>query len=386
MPFKKENIKDEINTKKLNDVIDLTRILLRIAVVILVIAGIFTLISIINVLNIMPFIKTILKIVSPLFVGLVIAWLFDPFVTKLKKKGIRRGIGATIVYILFIGIVAIVIYSLIPLMSEQLTDLASMIPSIVDKMQSWLDTFLDNFAHIEGINVVDIKIQLFTQLENYGTKLTQSLPAFTVNLVSSFFSFMGTFIVGLIIGFYLLVGFDNVHSLLSFIPKKIRKDTIHILDDANMSLRSFVKGAVIDCTAIFVILSILFFIIGLKAPALFGLFCGITNIIPYAGPYIGGIPAVLVAFSQGFPTGILTLISIVVVQFIEGNLLQPIIMSKTTKLHPVTIMLGLLVFGYFFGIMGMVISTPIMAVAKSIFIYFDNKYEILNFLKKEETD
>lgn len=121
-----------------------------------------------------------------------------------------------------------------------------------------------------------------------------------------------------------------------------------------------------------------FSITGLKAPLLFALFCGITNIIPYAGPYIGGVPAVIVGFSQSPIIGIIVLVIIVVVQFLEGNLLQPLIMSKTTKLHPVTIMLGLLVFGYFFGIIGMVISTPIIAALKSIFMFFNDKYEFFN--------
>ena len=112
------------------------------------------------------------------------------------------------------------------------------------------------------------------------------------------------------------------------------------------------KGAVLDCTLIFVLSSLAFWAVGLKAPMLFGLFCGLTNIIPYAGPYIGGAPAVIVGLTQSPTIGILTLIVIAVIQFLEGNFLQPIIMSKTTKLHPVTIMLGLLIFGYFFGIVG----------------------------------
>ena len=81
---------------------------------------------------------------------------------------------------------------------------------------------------------------------------------------------------------------------------------------------------------------------------------------------------------------ILILISVVLVQFIEGNFLQPLIISKTTKLHPVTIMLGLLVFGYFFSVIGMVISTPVIAVLKTVFIYFDNKYDLLKFRKNKE--
>ena len=117
-------------------------------------------------------------------------------------------------------------------------------------------------------------------------------------------------------------------------------------------------------------------IVGLRAPLLFGLFCGITNVIPYAGPYIGGAPAVIVGFSRGPVVGVLTLISIIIIQFLEGNFLQPVIMSKTTKLHPVTIIVGLLIFGHFFGIVGMVISTPLIAVLKSITVFFLEKFNI----------
>jgi len=139
-----------------------------------------------------------------------------------------------------------------------------------------------------------------------------------------------------------------------------------------------VQGAVIDCSAIFILTSIGLWLVVLKAPALFGFFCGLTNIIPYAGPYIGGAPAVIVGFTQSPTIGILSLVVIALIQFLEGNFLQPFIMSKTTKLHPVTIMLGLLVFGYFFGMLGMIISTPAIAVGKTIFQFFDKKYGIID--------
>ena len=79
------------------------------------------------------------------------------------------------------------------------------------------------------------------------------------------------------------------------------------------------------------------------------------------------------------------LVVIVIIQFLEGNFLQPLIMSKTTKLHPVTIILGLLVFGYFFGIVGMLISTPVIAALKTVFKFYDNKYGIIEKDEEEKT-
>jgi len=386
MLLKKETKKEELNVKKLNEVIDLSSIILRIAVIILIIAGAYGALKLIEILKIFPVIKKFLMLISPLFIGLIIAWLFDPLVSRLQKKGMRRIIGTTIVYFLFVGILVIILYSIIPMLSDQLTDFAKTIPSIMSTVEGWIDKVFSNFSGIEGFDADGTKLEVMLKIQEFGTNLAKSLPEITVNFVASFFSFMGTFLVGLIIGFYFLVGFENAHAVLSFIPKKIRKDTILLLDDANESLRSFVRGAVIDSTLIFVVQSTLFFITGLKAPVLFGLFCGITNVIPYAGPYIGGIPAVIVAFSQSPTVGIFTLIAVVAVQFIEGNFLQPIIMSKSTKLHPVTIMLGLIVFGYFYNILGMIISTPLIAVAKTIFLYFDNKYDFFKVRQRKEAD
>ena len=157
---------------------------------------------------------------------------------------------------------------------------------------------------------------------------------------------------------------------------------MNLLKSINRTCRDFVTGALLDCTLVFVISSIAFLIVGLKAPLLFGLFCGITNVIPYAGPYIGGAPAVIVGFSISPTVGIFTLIVIIVIQALEGNLLQPLIISKTTKLHPVTIMLGLLLFGHYFGILGMVVSTPLIGAIKAVFIFFNDKYQLFD-LKKE---
>jgi predicted PurR-regulated permease PerM len=128
--------------------------------------------------------------------------------------------------------------------------------------------------------------------------------------------------------------------------------------------------------------SFAFTLTGLKAPVVFGLFCAVTDIIPYIGPYIGGIPAVVVGFSISPTVGIFTLIAVILCQALENYFLQPIVMGKTMKLHPVTIMIGLLIFNYYFGILGMVLATPTISILKTIFNFFDEKYE---FMKKLRT-
>ena len=376
--FKKSD--HELDIKKVNDVVGLSKKILKIAYILFIALAIYIFIKLSQELNIFGFLLTVLKIVSPLFIGVVVAWLFNPFVTHLQKKGMKRVLGATISYILLIGLLIIMIWSIVPTLSEQINDFAAMIPQLFDTIKGWVDTLFDGLNSINGFDAIAVKENLFKTIEEFGSSLTSGLPTMVVNSVSSLFSGIGTFIIGLIIGFYLLVSMDDAFdNLVGLLPKKMQGSTKELLSKIDGSLRGFVQGAVLDSAFVFIITSIGFSLIGLKAPLFFGLFCGITNVIPYAGPYIGGAPAVIVGFSQGIPTGILTLVVVVIIQFLEGNFLQPIIMSKTTKLHPVTIMLGLLIFGYFWGILGMVVSTPIIAASKAIIVYLDEKYDIFSY-------
>ncbi len=374
--FKKKN--DELNIEKINDSVSLLNKILRIMFVLIIIIGVYLGIKLIQELKIKDIIIDILKIIAPVFIGLFVAWLFDPLVKKMQRKGIKRGIGAIIVYIVFISLLIILIAAIIPILTEQINDFVKTIPSIFTIITDWLKDITKGI-NIEGIDINNFTTEVTNKLGSFATSLAQSLPNLTVNFLKSFFSGILTFVIGLIIGFYFLIGFDNAGELIiTLFPKNIQKDTRELTNEVNNSFRRFVEGALLDATFVFIITSIAFAIVGLKAPLLFGLFCGITNVIPYAGPYIGGAPAVIVGFSQGPLTGVLTLLSVVVIQFLEGNFLQPVIMSKTTKLHPVTIITGLLIFGHFFGIIGMVISTPIIAAVKSIFMFFNEKYEIIN--------
>lgn len=375
--FKKIKNNKELDIEKVNEAVSLLDNILKIAYIFIIIVAFFFIIKVFKELHIKSLILVILKILAPLFIGLFIAWLFAPMVKKLQKKGIKRSLGTTIVYIVFIGLLALLVGSILPILKDQINDFIQTLPSIFESVKDWVTDILAKLSRIDGFNADAVKTNIFAKMEEFSTSLTTTLPDTAVKTIKVFVSGMGTFLIGLIIGFYLLMGFDNAGELLvTLLPKKYQKDAKELGDEVNNSLRKFINGAIIDAFFVFVITSIAFVLVGLRAPLLFGLFCGITNVIPYAGPYIGGIPAVIVGFAKSPITGILTLISIVVIQFLEGNFMQPVIMSKTTKLHPVTIICGLLIFGHFFGIIGMVISTPLIAVLKSITVFIMNKIDI----------
>lgn len=373
-----KDIKKEIDKEKLNDVLSLSKSILKILYIVIIIAGIYGLTIINKEWQLSNFLIECIRIVAPLFIGLVIAWLFNPMVNKLQKKGIKRGLGATLVYVVFIGLIVLIVSLIIPMMSDQLNDFVKMIPSVFDSIKNWIEGIFNKISDGSNFDSIALKNDIFNKIEVYATGLTEGVPAASINFIKSLFSGLSTFAVGLVIGFFLLVSFDSVNNLLAFLPPRFKRDTKALGEEIDGSLRKFVQGTLILSSLIFVISSIGFWICGLKSPLLFGLFCGITNVIPYIGPFIGGIPAVVVGLSQGPLVGIGVLAIIVVVQFLEGNFLQPIVMSKTMKIHPVTIMLGLLVCSHFWGIVGMIIATPVVATIKIVWNYFDKKYKILS--------
>ena len=370
---------DEIDKKQINDVVKLSKRILKISYFLIIIALIFVLTIIFKEWKVLGVLKTILKVLAPLFLGIVIAWLLNPLVKWLERKKVRRSLGTVFAYFILIFCIFLLIKSIIPLLYTQSIELVDNMPKILSNVKDWIISLLDKFES-SSIDIDKIEKNLFNKLDVFSKSLSESLPSLILNTISSIISYIGTFIIGLVIGFYLLLSCNDVSNILiDFIPKRIRKGTLELCDKMNTSLRNYTNGALIDALVVFVVSSIAFACIGLKAPLLFGIFCGLMNVIPYAGPYIGGAPAVVVGFSQSTGIGIATLIAIFVIQFLEGNILQTLIISKTTKLNPVVIIIGLLIFGHFFGIIGMLLSTPIIGVCKVIIKYFDDKYDLLNF-------
>ena len=162
------------------------------------------------------------------------------------------------------------------------------------------------------------------------------------------------------------------------IPEKFHDDLKVLRKSFNTMLRSYVNGTLFSCLFVFIFTLIGLLFSGISSPLLFAIFCALTNIIPYFGPYIGGIPVVVVGFAISPVTGVICLATVLIVQFIDGNILNPIIVGKAVSLHPITIMLSLLIFEYFFGIMGMILAAPIVAALKLIFQFFNDKYHFMN--------
>ncbi|MFA6327635.1 MAG: AI-2E family transporter [Bacilli bacterium] len=376
--------KDKIAYEEVNEVVLLTKKILKVLLVLLFVVGIYAITLILNAWKVFDFIILLLQILSPFFIGIFLAWLLNPLVKFFQKKGLNRILSTIIVYAAFLVFTYLLIVGMLPLLLDQLNDFVNILPAIFKEAINWVNDFIDRFQNIEFINIENFKNDVVLSGTNFIESLTVELPKNILTFLGDTFSAIGTFIIGIIVGFYMLFDFDSVEkTLLNFLPKRMRKDAYTLYKETNNSLLGYVKGTLATSLLIFVLSSIIFMIIGLKAPLLLGMICAITNIIPYLGPYIGAAPAILVGFTQGVGIGIATTISILIVQFIEGSFIHPLVMSKTMKLHPVTILIGLLVFGYFFGIIGMIIAAPLMAIIKVIANFIDKKYNLMSYSKEE---
>lgn len=376
---------DTVDIPRLNEVIKLSRNILKIVFILIIVLLIYMGTSLLRTWNILPTLKTVLKILSPLFIGLVIAWLFDPLVTWLNRKGVNRILGTVFVFLSFIAILVLLGFLIVPSLTSQVNDIAASIPTWLNEMKNGIDRFFASLSNMSGYDLTSTKLQIFEAMNQWGMGIANNLPDLSVNILSSLISGGVNIVFGFIIGFYMLFDFHNVRKhLLTLLPKKYHKDAINFTDRLNKILRSFVQGTLMIAGILFVFQSIGLTIAGLKAPLFFGLFCAITNIIPYIGPWIGGVPVVLIGFSMDPMTGILSLVSVLVAQTLESYFLQPIVMGKTMKLHPVTIMIGLLLFGHYFGIIGMILATPVISTAKLIFQFLDEKFGFMDRITTHE--
>lgn len=371
-------MKDEINKRKINNLLTQGNRLLKLLYIMLIIMTIYIVTLIGDKLQIMPFIGKMLSILSPLFIGLVLAWLFNPLITWMQKHKIKRVFGALIVFIVLIGLLALMLIEIVPVIIEQVQTIN--FGKITSDVQNWINNFT-----IEGIDLTSTKEAIIKKITELASEFdATSIISWITTAVSKIISGLGTFWLGLMVGFFLLIKFNEAPANLKLIiPTKYKKEVWGLLSRINYILNKFIRGTLYSSLIIFGATFIGLLILKVPAAIILAIFCAVTNVIPYIGPYIGAVPAIIIGFTVSPLTGILVIVILAVIQTIEGNILSPIIMGKTVKLSPVTILIGLLVFGYFLGMLGMIIATPIIAVIKEIILFYNEKYKFFMVEKSE---
>lgn len=354
----------ELDKKIINQVLRILKKILKKTYIFIFIISIYVSILILNKLNIMLFIINVLKILSPLFIGIVFAWLLRPLVRFITNKKISNIIAVIMIYIILLFLCFLLLSTFIPIFIKETNEFLNMAPSILNNITDFIDKKSSNI----NIDLSIIENEVFSVINNFITKTGKDIPITLINLIKG----IGSVLLGLIIGFYLLI--TDVTFVKDTLNKYLKHDTYDLLVKINTIFRNYVRGTLFSSLLVFILSTIFFYIIGLEGALLFGFICGVTNIIPFIGPYIGAFIPVVVAFTKNTTTGILVTIIIFIIQTIESNIIHPLIISKSIKVHPVTVIISLLVFGYFFGIIGMIVATPLVAVLKEIYFYLLKRY------------
>ena len=383
--FKKSKRKEtEVDITSLNDIIRTSRKLIRIgffmAIVCLILLGTY----LIQEWKILKYLGELLSVISPIFIGFLLAWLCIPAVKFFQSKNVPKVLSCIIVYVGILLFVVILLSALVPSFISQMGEFATSLPAIVEEIKDFSDEIF-RWINNSFIDSISLKENIYAAIEGVAKDLTTDLPQKIFVIGKGILSGGINVVLGLMIGFYVLFDFDKINTnLKGILPTTWRDGYDDLCNRLNNSLRSYVQGLLIVMLLVFLTQSIGLTLAGLKAPLLFALFCAITDVIPYFGPYIGAIPAVIVGFTMSPIVGICCIISIVVVQLLENNFYQPLIMGHTMKLHPVTIMIGLLIFEHFFGIFGMIVATPAIACIKVILMFINEKTGISTKVTGEE--
>ena len=354
---------------------------LKILLFLLIVLAIYSIILINKQLRITKNIWIVLSVISPLFFGVLIAYLLNPLITSMSKGKINRFISTAIVYIIIIALIYLSGSYLIPALGKEISELFKYIPNVLNNVSDFISALFKKLNLSEAVS--DSILKTFkTFSTNYVVTIGKAIPEHAISFATTTITKIGTIIISLIVSFYLLVDFDKAsENIYVFVPRRYRGSIHKLLSTISEQLFSFVKGTGLIAILVFIVSCVAFMVSGLKGAVFFALWNAITNIIPYIGPWIGGIPIVVFAFSTDFRLGIIVLIILVIIQILESYIIHPIVMSKTMKLHPVTIIIGLLIFGHFFGIIGMLLATPVTAILKTIALYLNDKYRIIERLK-----
>ena len=310
---------------------------------------------------------------GPLLVALVIVYLLNPIVSRLQARRVPRLWGTLLTYVVFLAVVGVVLRFVIPMVADQVSSFVSSLPDLLDRAQrSLADT-----ARRLGIEVRSTDI--LASLSPRGQAGSFISRIFSVT--AGFLHGLLVFVLGLVVGFYLLVDLPKVQrTVLTLIPTRRRNEVRSVLEKMGRALGGYFRGQLLVAAFVGLASMLGLFIVGLPYWAVVGAVAGLFNLIPLVGPIIGGVPALFIAFTTtntggllhlqpGWPMAVGASLALLTVQQLDNHIISPNVMARTVKLHPVTVMLGLLIGGTLAGLVGMLLTVPVIASAKIVLLH-----------------
>lgn len=328
----------------------------------------------------------IIGAIGTVLVPVSLAWLISlvvyPIIKLLERRGVGpRGLSVTVVYIGTAVVIGLMFYYITPFVIDQIAEFFE-VGGDYDSIAAYFKgDFKDNFILGQDVyNWLSDTINDSGLVENTITNVADNLSS---RVSSTLFSVITVIFILPILLLFFLLDYELVNdSIRSIVPTKYEKGTSELGSRLNQTVGAYIRGQLFLMIAIGTVATIIYKLIGLKYFFVFGLIVGVTNIIPYFGAIIAMIPVVVYAvITRDQPGGVNPLVVVavnIVLQFIEGNIFQPIIMGRQLSIHPLIIIISILFFGSLFGTLGVIFASPIAATIRVLIQFYHEKKELLN--------
>lgn len=323
----------------------------------------------------LPFFSKVLTYIFSLFIPFLIAFvlsfILQPIVEFFKRKGLKRPLAVTVVVVLFLAIIIIAVTTSLPYLLREITTLIDSIPNIVGELEKLTNNFAKKFSFLPP----DYQ-PTFDNISYYLTDKLSSLSSIPEKILSRFLSYLSVVVLVPMLTIYFLLDYERIFCYIR--NKLIEHDKIHFrnyLGELNKTMSSYFRGMFVVMIIFSMTATTVFLFIGLDFALFFGIIIGVTNVIPYLGPYIGAAFPVVYAFIDSPQKAILVALVCYIMQFLETNFLTPFVHSRNLKIHPILIILSLIVFGNLFGILGMVFAVPTLSIIYITLKYYPKRKE-----------
>ncbi|MDX1658348.1 MAG: AI-2E family transporter [Nitriliruptorales bacterium] len=313
-------------------------------------------------------------VAAPVGLAIVIVYLLNPIVGFAENRGVPRALGTLLTYAAVAAAMVGLVVAFGPMLADQTAQFIDELPAIFAGVLEWVNARLAGFG-IEEITVDLESEDTRTAVADYLRENRDQVFALlrgAGTVVGVIFHGLLTLVLAPILAFYLLADLPRIsEGITRLVPPGPRSDVLDVAGRIGSAVGAYFRGMLMVAAFVAVATSIGLAIVGLPFWAIVGGLTGLFNLVPLIGPFVGGAIGVIIALTVGGGTGqaIAVVVVMTVVQQIDNHAITPNVVSRTVKVHPVTVILGLLVAGTLYGILGMFVAIPVIAAAKLVVVY-----------------
>lgn len=327
-----------------------------------------TILKIVLAVIIVSILFQIVNVLAILFLAIVVTSALDPIIVWFKRFGIPRIGAATLIFVLVFFFLALMFYLLLPPLIDEISHFFGAFPQ-----------FQKIFLESEPLGIFQFSFltQNVLELSKSGADLLKSVGGNFLNVSSQVFGGLFSFVLLIVISFYLSVQEQGITRFLRAItPLRYEAYVIEVWDRARKKLGIWLRAMFILMAIVGTLVYLSLTVIGIKFAFLLGVFAGLFEIIPVVGPIFAAVPGVILGLLQSPATGLMVLLVYIVVQQIENHVFVPLIMQKAIGLNPIVIIISLLIGGTLGGILGLLVAVPLATVIVEIIEDFDRRRRI----------